>query len=323
MPPPRHPRDETQMVTTVQTSPNVNWSINIPELADLVLRFGAEGLKRLQLSGVDIHTIGCILLLGEIAPASLECRSRLQKAREVQRATWWIHNNGNFVVDELLKTRAGENVLALMTATSSVLEGSDIEVFNLLYNKYDPGMQNTPSVAQLDRLCSICLPLARAMDFKDRLAEIHSWLVTTVKGVSYENFNSAIPSTKTLAQLVEILKDICIQDGQQRSRLAFYGLEGAAWLINYAKGILGLSVCMVLGNGETVPLSGDFKTASVIVYPQAAEATEVFKSITKAGDIIHLTNEGTGALSTNWLLSCDVNGVDVFALMCRWNIRNR
>jgi hypothetical protein len=330
MPPPRRPRDETRMITTVQTSPNVNWSINIPELADLVLRFGAEGLKRLQLSGVDIHTIGCILSLGEITPASLEYRTRLQKAREVQRAkTWWIHNTiqygsgVNFVVDELLKTRAGENVLALMTATSSVLEGNDLEVFNLLYNKYDPGMQNTPSVAQLDRLRSICLPLARAMDFKDRLAEIHSWLVTTMKGVSHVNFDSAIPSAETLAQLVEILKDICIQDGQQRSRLAFYGLDGAAWLINYAKGILGLSVCMVLKNGETIPLSGDFKTASVLVYPQATETTEVFKSISKAGDIIHLTNEGARTLSTNWLLSCDVNGVDFFALMCRWDMRNR
>jgi len=48
-------------------------------------------------------------------------------SREAQRKeSWLIHAlveygaGTNFVVDELLKTRAGENVLALLCATASV-----------------------------------------------------------------------------------------------------------------------------------------------------------------------------------------------------------
>lgn len=329
----RQPGGDRRITTVAPASSGVSWSVNIPQLADLVLRFGAEGLKRLQLSGIDIHTIGCILQLGEITPASVEYRSRLQATREMQRAkTWWINNalqygcGVNFVVDELLKTRAGENVLALMTATSSILEGSDIEFLNLLYNKYDPGMQNTPSTAQLERLRSICLPLARAMDFKDRLAEIHGWLVTQTAGSGFAYHDSAIPTTTTLVQLVEVLKDISVADPDHRSRLVFYGLEGAAWLILYAKNILGLAVCMVLGNSHTVPLSGDFKTADILVFPEASDTTDVFKKIEKAVDVIVLTNDDSGhsaRLSTNWLLSCDADGVDFFALMCRWDMKHR
>ena len=39
----------------------VSWQVDIPGLVDLVGRVGAEGLKQLALSGVDIHTVGCVL----------------------------------------------------------------------------------------------------------------------------------------------------------------------------------------------------------------------------------------------------------------------
>ena len=41
-----------------------SWQVDIPKLAEVVMSLGAEGLKRIQLSGVDIHTIGCIEALG-------------------------------------------------------------------------------------------------------------------------------------------------------------------------------------------------------------------------------------------------------------------
>jgi hypothetical protein len=79
----------------------------------------------------------------------------------------------NCVVDELLKTRAGENVLALLTAMTSVLEAGAIEVLNLLYEKLRASFSSTPSLSQLQNVRSTCLPLARKMDFKDRVAKMH------------------------------------------------------------------------------------------------------------------------------------------------------
>lgn len=83
--PPRYPRDDSKAVTPSGRSNDLNWQIDIPGLAQLLLRFGADGLKRLQLSGVDIHTVGCMLYLGEMTPASVAFRSKLQKVREIQR----------------------------------------------------------------------------------------------------------------------------------------------------------------------------------------------------------------------------------------------
>jgi len=331
--PPRYPRDDSRAITSSSKSNDLNWQIDIPGLAQLLLRFGADGLKRLQLSGVDIHTVGCMLYLGEMTPASVAFRSKLQKVRQTQRAkTWWFHgavqygSGVSFVVDELLKLRAGENVLALLTATISIMEGSSIEILNFLFEKLDAGMQNTPSIAQLENIRSVCLNLARDMEFKDRLAEIHHWLITQTshKGVTYMTYNQAIPSTTTIVNLVEILKDISTQVTDRRSRLAFYGSHGAAWLILYAKDILGLSVCLVFQDSNTVPLSGEFSTADVLLFPQASGATDVFKYVDKASDVISLTSvPDPQTLSTNWLFSCGEGGVDFFALICCWNMKNR
>lgn len=84
----------------------VGWQVDIPSLTNLVGHMGMEGLKKLQMSGVDIHTLGCLAVLGELTPATLQYRSQLQKCRQKQRSeTWWIHDvvefgcGTNFVVD--------------------------------------------------------------------------------------------------------------------------------------------------------------------------------------------------------------------------------
>lgn len=187
-------------------------------------------------------------------------------------------------------------------------------------------MQNIPSIAQLENIRSVCLNLARDMEFKDRLAEVRQWLMnqTSHKGVTHIDYKGAIPSTTTIVNLVEILKDISTQARDKRSRLAFYGSHGAAWLILYAKDILGLSVCLVFQDKNTVPISGEFSTADVLLFPQALDSTDVFKYVEKAADVILLTSEPPSpSLSTNWLLSCGDGGVDFFALICRWDMKDR
>ena len=71
--------------TVGHASTGVAWQVDLAKLTSLVTRVGMEGLKKLQLSGIDIHTIGCILALGEATPACIEFRSLLQKSRREQR----------------------------------------------------------------------------------------------------------------------------------------------------------------------------------------------------------------------------------------------
>src|SRR3954452_20423225 len=101
----------------------VQWQADIPGLTQLILKMGANGLKQFAMSGVDAHTLACMLMIGELTPASNEFRLALNRHREKQRrASWWFHklvevgSGANFIADQLLKTRAGENVLALLTS---------------------------------------------------------------------------------------------------------------------------------------------------------------------------------------------------------------
>jgi hypothetical protein len=108
-----------------------------------------------------------MLALGELTPACLEFHKKLQQERDSQRnESWWIHAvveygaGSNFVIDELLKTRAGENVLALMTATASILEGNFQELLSSLFEKIHVPMHSTPSSGQLAAMQMAALPLA-------------------------------------------------------------------------------------------------------------------------------------------------------------------
>ncbi|KAI1370494.1 hypothetical protein F4677DRAFT_465192 [Hypoxylon crocopeplum] len=72
-------------------------------------------MKKIQKSGVDIHTVGCLLALGEVTPISTLFRKKLQNCHQKQRSQRWFLNamlkyssGKNFMVDQLLKTRAGE-----------------------------------------------------------------------------------------------------------------------------------------------------------------------------------------------------------------------
>ena len=92
--------------SSIANSRAVSWQVDIPGLANLVARVGAEGLKQLALVGVDIHTIGCMLALGELTPASVEFRTKVQRQRREQKSqSWCLHaivEYGaaiNFVVD--------------------------------------------------------------------------------------------------------------------------------------------------------------------------------------------------------------------------------
>ena len=98
-----------------------NWQVDIPSLSQLVLNLESTGLKQLANSGVDIHTIDCMLKIGKVVPACAKFRSAIHDARKKQRSKqFWLYKTIelgtaiNFPADVLLKTRAGENAIALV-----------------------------------------------------------------------------------------------------------------------------------------------------------------------------------------------------------------
>lgn len=313
-------------------SSNVSWQVDIPNLANLLVRIGAEGLKKLQSCGLDIHTVGCLLALGEITPASVTFRTELQRARQDERSQrWWFYNvveygsGTNFAVDVLLKTRAGENVLALLSAIVSVLEDEAAEVLSLLFEKLNMPPHSTPSISQLESLRSICLPLARKLEFKDRLAEAHQHLLHEfeVTTLGFFNASEAVPDSETMAELVKKLKDISMQRNQQTLKLFFYGTRGAAWLAVYASKVLDLALCFMRKDGTPCQMGSSYGSAHVVLFPESYQKpSELFKVVERPSEVVVLAARERD-VSVNWLVSCGEGGVDILGLYCGWALRDR
>jgi hypothetical protein len=114
--------------------------------------------------------------------------------------SWLIHGlvefgaGVNFVVDEFLKTRAGENVLVMLTSTISILpETATIEILTKLFEEIHAPPHGTPSYGQLQAARAIAMPLARALDFKDQVAILHVWLCNEFGNHRGQGRNSSHP----------------------------------------------------------------------------------------------------------------------------------
>lgn len=252
----------------------VGWQVDLPGLASLVLNLGASGLKRFAEAGVDFHTILCMGEIAEKCPASNEYRRELSVCRRAQRKeSQWLYKlveigaATNYVADELLKKRAGENVVALMSAILPVM--SEISCDHLLLKLFevcDTPLERTPGFGQLRAIRETLIPLSRKTQFKDRVFQYHvlskqllSADVSTISSSAYES----IPSEETAVQVILALSRLVQEDSGLI--LAYHGLRGAAWVIAYARHVLGLPVCVLRSTSKSVPISGDYHSARVVV----------------------------------------------------------
>ncbi|KAH6879499.1 hypothetical protein B0T10DRAFT_496539 [Thelonectria olida] len=329
------------MDTTSSSSSAPSWQIDIPSLTGLITRAGARGLQQLAHAGVDMHTIGCIMTLGEITPACDNFRRAMHQKRAGQRRhSWFIHDlvefgaGVNFVVDEFLKTRAGENVLAMLTSISILPETATIEILTKLFEEVHAPAHGTPSYGQLQAVRSVALPLARALDFKDQVVIFHVWLCNqfanrtgrTEASGTHPFFNmhgstGPIPDNSTILAILTSLKSILIQPAPPNRRLIFYGLSGAAWLSVYASKVLGVSVCIRAPNWEIIPISGSYASAKVLIIPGDTTTIEVEQE-TDPSVVIVRGPRGSGA-QYEWLIDCGDPRVDIVALICGWPVVDR
>lgn len=75
---------------------------------------------------------------------------------------------------------------------------------------------------------------------------------------------TAYPSLESIADIVLSLHKLS-NDDSDGLVAGYYELAGASWVVAYARDVLGLSVCAFGERTSTVPISGDFRSAKVIL----------------------------------------------------------
>ncbi|KAI4118961.1 MAG: hypothetical protein LQ345_001043 [Seirophora villosa] len=249
----------------------VGLQVDLPSLTTLVLNLGAAGLGKFAQAGVDAQTLVCMGEIAGVSPASSEYRKEISLCRQQQRKqSIWLYKlveigtASNFVIDELLKKKAGECIIALMSTILPVLPGDACDfVFLKLFEDATVNPDKTPGFAQLRALRAAVSPLARGMTFKDKLCQ-YQVIINRLRPREPYGFRQGIPDAETLVHLILMFRKL-ISVGTQFV-LKYRGCQGAAWVIAYARHVLSLPVCVMQTAQDSVPISGEYKDAKVLVY---------------------------------------------------------
>ena len=259
-----------------------SWQVDVPGLSQLVMNVGVHGLKQLALSGVDIHTVGCMLMVGEMIPASQEFRQELNRRREKQRMERrWLYNlveigaGSFFLVDQFLKTRAGENVLALMASIVPLMsESACPAVLGGLFEVAGVSMDHTPGVNQFLKLRDGLLTFSRNVGFQERVLTYHALLDQLVNAAHNEHPwtkrsdpYDAIPSRQDIPRLIQLCHKVATSTDSVI--LSYKGLHGSGWLAAFGSYVIGLPVCALDSSGMQVPISDHYGKAKIILDPSA------------------------------------------------------
>ncbi|KAL8947883.1 MAG: hypothetical protein Q9222_005876 [Ikaeria aurantiellina] len=257
-----------RQVTQISSS-GMEWQVDLPGLSSLVWNMGAAGLKKFAQAGVDVHTLLCMGEIAETCPACLEYRKEINTCRRQQRReSIWLFKiveigaASNFIADELLKKRAGENIVALMSTILPILPEDDCDSFILqLFERIEA--DKTPGFAQLQAFRDALQPLAQKTAFKDRTYQYHIMLSNLVPEYG-QGLSCAVPDSQTLANLVRLFQTLMQRDSSHV--LSYRGWAGAAWVIAYARHVLGLRVCVLRTSNDLLPVNGDYTESRVRVY---------------------------------------------------------
>ncbi|KAL9639708.1 MAG: hypothetical protein Q9164_000759 [Protoblastenia rupestris] len=259
--------------------------------------------------------------MGEIAekcPASNECRREITECRREQRKqSQWLYKvveigaATNFVADTLLKKRAGENVVALMSAVLPVMSESACDDLLLkLFEAVGAPLDKTPGFGQLRSFRETLTPLARKTQFKDRVFQYHllakQLLAETGSADPLSPFES-IPNAVTASQVILLLFKVMQEDSQLI--IEYYGLKGSGWVIAYARHVLGLPVCILRSVSSPVPISGDYQTARVFVHIYIGEGICKLLMKGQVQDMFVIDSVGKGGRD-GW--SIDVDNTNIF-----------
>ncbi|KAL8668279.1 MAG: hypothetical protein Q9168_007090 [Polycauliona sp. 1 TL-2023] len=272
---------------------------------------GAAGLKKFAQAGVDIHTLLCMGEIAETCPARPEYRRELNNCRQLQRKqSIWLYKlveigtASNFVADELLKRRAGENIIALMSTVLPILPEQDCDNFILqLFEARKVSFDKTPGFGQLQAFRDTILPLARKSMFKDKVYQNHLLFQRFQPGV-LQQITAGIPSVETFVKLVLLFAKL-MEDSKYV--LSYRGWQGSAWVVAYTRHVLGLPVCVMRTPQDLMPINGQYQTSRVFVYIYESYPIEGKCELLLGGVIVDVIVPATlGAVSLDdWMLDLD------------------
>jgi hypothetical protein len=220
----------------------------------------------------------------------------------------------NFLADQMLKTRAGENVLALMSATIPVMdEESNVSLLASLFETANASPENIPGTGQLQSIRNNLAPLARKTGFRERVLRHHHWLWQVLHGHSpppNEDPYNAIPVATDIPKIIRLLHKI--STAVDTYVLMYNGIRGAAWVITYACSVLGLNACALDKNGDPVPVAGKYEDAKVVINLASLENNcQLYLAGTTTEHLISL-QEPEQFKRRGWSIDCStVNFVDL------------
>jgi hypothetical protein len=289
---------------------NVQWQIDIPSLSQLVVNLGASGLKHLAMAGVDVHSVGCLLLIANLTPTTIEYRQELYRVRESQRnERIWLYKvvevgtATNFLADQLLKTRAGENVLALLSALLPLLP--EKEFTTVLLKSFEISSipaDSTPGLGQISRIRAALNPFTARTVLKDRIVQYHglfSQLTSTINPLS-----SAIPPIDVIPDVLGIFHKLVTHETP--FLLHYHGIVGAAWAAAYGSKVLGLRACAILSNGDVISLNSNYDNAQVLFYVESARQEVSLRQRGNVEDIISISGlKSLSLVEMPWLINCE------------------
>jgi hypothetical protein len=308
---------------SVNPSPQIQ--LELVSLTQLISNIGTHGIKQLAQAGVDPYTIHSLLALGERCPASDSCIRQIVECRNKQRSQrMWLYNlveigtQTNFLVDELLKRRAGENVLALLASFAPMVnEHVFVQILSDLFFLNSSNTDDVPGSTQLHGLRRAVMPFLEDTLIKDKIAhysllfkEIRRPFLTTE--TENTQFSSSIPPPKFITDIINQIYDLMSRqdDGYV---LLYEGWHGAGWIAAYAYDVLQLPICAVFrheGGEKCVEISSKYKDARIVIYPDR-EGIAVSRSRRgKLDSWLKITAEDLQDTFEDqdqkaWLVSCD------------------
>ncbi|KAG4428907.1 hypothetical protein IFR05_015610 [Cadophora sp. M221] len=237
----------------------------------------------------------------------MEYRQELNNQRSLQRIErkWFftmveVGAASNFLADELLKTRAGENVLALLSALIPHLEESAFpQVLMETFEHFGIPAESTPGMGQLSKVRAALAAYASRMDFKDRVLLSHK-LFSSLNTSFGRDPTVSVPPPRILPKAISMLYKVAISD---QHILHVSGFQGAAWIATYATHILGLGACVVLGGGEILSMTASYEDSKVIFFIGSVKKEITLWREREIEELISMDEPDQAA--SNWLVSCD------------------
>ncbi|KAL9120945.1 MAG: hypothetical protein Q9187_002503, partial [Circinaria calcarea] len=215
----------------------------------------------------------------------------------------------------LLKTRAGENVVALMTAITSILnETSCTTILSHLFDTAGVSLDNTPGIGELGKLREALLPFTRKTEFGEKVLQYHYLLQAFGQGSQttpgqMKNPYEAIPHDKDIPTILQMLFKVTSTQGLI---FTYKGITGAAWVATYASYVLGLPTCAIDASGCTLPVNGTYEEARVVIRISSSALANTCETSRTGNleDFISLESEGLER--KGWSVDCSiVNFLDV------------